>query len=305
MLVMLKELGSRDQVFFSLAGHSYSLGDGRTARLWGSVLDMGKTNRRRPHYHAMQMLNDVLAGDLVRTQHSGDDPTWNQPLMNRVSFTGAHHLQSFAFQNGTQRGLVVFNLHRTNALDVRFTGPNAPAGTLTLRRLTSASINDNNETADVVAPTSQTLTNFDPAQPLSLPPYSMTLLQWTSPARQAWRYQNFGTVAGTGNAADDADPDGDGLSNLLEYALGTLPTQRSATPWLSSTATGYLSLSVPKNASAFDVTWSAESSDDLITWHPEQTALLVNDGSTFAARDSVPVGSVSKRFLRLRVTAAP
>lgn len=305
MLVMLKELNSRDQVFFSLAGHSYALGDGRTARLWGSVLDMGKTNRRRPHYHAMQMLNDVLAGDLVRTQHSGDDPTWSINNMNRVTFTNAHHLQSFAFKNGTQRGLVVFNLHRTSALDVRFTGPNAPTGTLTLRRLTSGSINDNNETADVVAPATQTLTSFDPTQPLSLPPYSMTLLQWTPSARQAWRYQNFGTVASTGSAADDADPDGDGLSNLLEYALGTLPTQRSAIPWLSSMATGYLSLSVPKNASASDVTWSAESSDDLITWHPEQTVLLVNDGGTFAARDSVPFGSVPKRFLRFRVTAAP
>lgn len=305
MLVMLKELNSREQVFFSLAGHSYSLGDGRTARLWGSVLDMGKTNRKRLHYHAMQMLNDVLAGDLVRTTHSGDDPTWSINNMNRVTFTNAHHLQSFAFKNGTQRGLVVFNLHRTNALDVRFTGPNAPAGTLTLRRLTSARITDNNESADVVAPTSQTLTTFDPAQPLSLPPYSMTLLQWTPPARQAWRYQHFGTVAGTLNAADDADPDGDGLSNLLEYTLGTLPTQPSPSPWLASTTSGYLGLSIAKNATASGIIWSAESSDDLTNWHPEQTVTLIDNATTFSARDSVPVGPSSRRFLRLRVTAAP
>jgi hypothetical protein len=266
---------------------------------------MGKTNRKRPHYHAMQMLNDVLAGDLVATQHSGDDPTWNQPLMNRVSFTSAHHLQSFAFQNGTQRGLVVFNLHRTNALDVRFTGPNAPAGSLTLRRLTSANITDNNETAEVVAPTSQTLTSFDPAQPLSLPPYSMTVLEWTPPARQAWRYQHFGTVAGTSNAADDADPDGDGLSNLLEYALGTLPTQTSSTPWVTTTTNGYLSLSIAKNASASGITWSAESSDDLLTWHPEQTVTLIDNGTTFSVRDSVPMNTTTRRFIRLRVTTSP
>lgn len=305
MLMMLRELNCREQVFFSLAGYRHSLGDGRTAALWGAMLDMGKTNRKRPHYYAMQTLNDALAGDLVRTTHSGDDPTWSVENMNRVTFTGAHCLQSHAFKNGPQRCVVVFNLHRATPLDVRFTGPNAPADTITLRRLTSGSVNDNNETADVVAPTTQTLTNFDPAQPLSLPPYSMTLLQWTPPARQAWRYQHFGTVAATGSAADDADPDGDGLANLLEYAIGTLPTQSSATPWIADINSGCLSLSITKNASASGVVWSAESSDDLINWHPEQTLTLIDDATTYSARDTVPPGAVPRRFLRLRVSAAP
>jgi hypothetical protein len=133
----------------------------------------------------------------------------------------------------------------------------------------------------------------------------MTLLQWTPPARQAWRYQNFGTVASTDSAADDADPDGDGLSNLLEYALGTLPTQTSPSPWSPSTASGYLGLSIAKNAAASGVTWSAESSDDLTNWHPEQTVTLIDNATTFTARDSVPVGASTHRFLRLRVTAVP
>lgn len=307
MLVMLRELGTRDQCMMSLAGHRYTWPDssGKTAALWGVTLDMDKTHRRRPTFHALRLLNDVLGGDMLRTTSSGDNPTWSITNTNRVTFTNAHHLQSFAFKNGTQRGLVVFNLHRTNALDVRFTGPNAPAGSLTLRRLTSANITDNNETAEIVAPTSQTLTSFDPAQPLSLPPYSMTVLQWAPPARQAWRYQYFGTVAGTSNAADDADPDGDGLSNLLEYALGTLPTQSSPVPWLPSVDGGYLTMSVPKNAAASGVLWSAEASDDLISWHPEQTVTLIDNATTFSVRDSVPVGGSSRRFLRLRVTAVP
>jgi len=40
---------------------------------------------------------------------------------------------------------------------------------------------------------------------------------------QAWRQQFFGTTANSGTAADTADPDGDGVTNLLEYALGTAP----------------------------------------------------------------------------------
>ncbi|MFM7606221.1 MAG: hypothetical protein ACKO8Z_13625, partial [Prosthecobacter sp.] len=130
-------------------------------------------------------------------------------------------------------------------------------------------------------------------------------LQWTPPARQAWRYQYFGTVAGTSTAADSADPDGDGLTNLLEYALGTLPTQTSPTPWTTTTTSGYLGLSVAKSASASGITWSAESCDDLSNWHPEQTVTLIDNATTFSVRDSVPVGAASRRFIRLRVTAAP
>jgi hypothetical protein len=306
MLVMLRELGARDQCMMSLAGHRYTWpdGSGKTAALWGVTLDMDKTHRRRPAFHALSMLNEALGGEMLRTTHSGDNPTWNVSSMNRVTFTGAHHLQSFAFKNGAQRGLILFNLHRTDALDVRFTGPNAPAGALSLRRLTSAGITDNNEAAVVVAPTTEVLASLDPAQPLSLPPFSMTLLQWTPPARQAWRYLHFGTVAGTAAAADDADPDGDGLANLLEYALGTLPTQTSPPPWTLSNLGGCLGVTVTKDTNASGLTWSAESSDDLLTWHPDQTVTLIDNGTRFSARDSVPLGTAARRFLRLRVSAA-
>jgi hypothetical protein len=184
MLVMLRELNCRDQVFFSLAGHRYSLNDGtgRTSALWGAVLDMGKTDRKRPHYHALQFLNTALAGDLVATTHAGDDPTWTVSNQNRVTYTNAHCLQSHAFASGTNRSLIVFNLHRTSALDVNFTGGNAPSGTVTLRRLTSASITDGNETANVVAPPTNTLANFNPAQNVTLPPFSMNVFAWSTAA---------------------------------------------------------------------------------------------------------------------------
>jgi hypothetical protein len=182
MLVMLKELGTRDQCFFSLAGHraNWTATDGtaRASALWGSVLDMGKTDRKRPHYHMLQLLNEALGGDLLRTTHTGDDPTWNVTNLNRVTYTGAHCLQSHAFRHGARRSLIVFNLHRTSALDVTFTGPHAPSGSVTLKRLTSANITDHNEAADVVTHTMQQLADFNPAAPLSLPPFSMTLLQW-------------------------------------------------------------------------------------------------------------------------------
>lgn len=41
--------------------------------------------------------------------------------------------------------------------------------------------------------------------------------------QQQWRSQYFGGFAGSGNAADGADPDGDGMTNASEYAAGTHP----------------------------------------------------------------------------------
>ncbi len=45
---------------------------------------------------------------------------------------------------------------------------------------------------------------------------------------EGWRRLHFGTPGGTGDAADAADPDGDGLANLLEFLLFTDPLRADA-----------------------------------------------------------------------------
>ncbi|BCU79546.1 LamG-like jellyroll fold domain-containing protein [Luteolibacter sp. LG18] len=47
-------------------------------------------------------------------------------------------------------------------------------------------------------------------------------------ALQQWRQANFGSITGTGNAADGADPDGDGWTNAQEFASGTNPNDRAS-----------------------------------------------------------------------------
>jgi hypothetical protein len=42
-------------------------------------------------------------------------------------------------------------------------------------------------------------------------------------AQETWRFTYFGTTANTGNAADLADPDGDGHDNAFEFVAGLVP----------------------------------------------------------------------------------
>ena len=180
MLTMLREAGARDQVLFSLGGYEFLNSSNKYFRGWGVTVDMGVTDRKRPQYLACQLLNQALAGDLLQTMHTGDDPTWSVTNVNRVSFTNAHYLQSFAFGEGTNRALAIFNLHRSSALAVNFAGSDVPTNSVTLKRLTSASINDNNETTLNVVITTNSLTGFDPAADLNLPPFSLSVLQWST-----------------------------------------------------------------------------------------------------------------------------
>jgi len=178
MLLMLRDLGIRVQNLFCLSQYAYGLSDGEQVRLWGVVLDMGVTDRRRPQFLAEELANEAIGGDLLQTSLSGENPTWNQPLMNGVQLDKAHYLQSYAFSDGNRTSLVLFNLSRSAALSVNFSGPNTPGGAVLCKRLTSGAITNGNEEAELVRTTSQTLAGFDSSQPFSLPPYSMTVLRW-------------------------------------------------------------------------------------------------------------------------------
>jgi autotransporter-associated beta strand protein len=84
-----------------------------------------------------------------------------------------------------------------------------------------------------------------------------------------WRQLHFGTTEDAGDAADAADPDRDGLNNLLEYALATSPTTANSAsqPQLIQPGT-HLGISFTRNAYALDVVTSVRVTDDLSsgTW---------------------------------------
>ncbi len=114
-------------------------------------------------------------------------------------------------------------------------------------------------------------------------------------------------------AAPDADPDGDGLANLLEYALGGAPliadsTVRGPRLGLWSQAVEaperYLSLLARRDPAAREVRLFAEVSDDLQSWFSghAHTTVIADAPDVFHARDNTPLTEASRRFMRLSAT---
>jgi fibronectin type 3 domain-containing protein len=59
-------------------------------------------------------------------------------------------------------------------------------------------------------------------------PASESVSATTYTAVERWRLANFGTIANSGDAADGADPDGDGMANAQEFAAGTNPNSAAS-----------------------------------------------------------------------------
>lgn len=123
---------------------------------------------------------------------------------------------------------------------------------------------------------------------------------------QFWRLTHFGSIADTGAAAADADPDGDGLSNLLEYALGLDPATASGGGDLTvGVADGNWTYSFARPSDRSDLTYVVEVSTDLVNWSTAGVTLsLVSDtGGVATYRATYPTASADKLFFRLKVTA--
>ncbi len=126
-------------------------------------------------------------------------------------------------------------------------------------------------------------------------------------ALETWRQTNFGTSANTGNAADAADPDADGLPNLIEYATGTNPTAAGTSVITAGRNGNFLTLTYARIADT-SLTYTVEGTSDFATW---TTVSTTNNPSTGAqniagqvtVEDTTSIGTApGRRFLRLKVS---
>lgn len=126
---------------------------------------------------------------------------------------------------------------------------------------------------------------------------------------ETWRQTWFGTTAPTGNAANDADPDHDGIANLLEYAIsGSNPTVPSPAPtFTATTATSpsdglvHARVSFAVSGSTSGVTLSVEFAPDVAgPWMPVTTYTTAAGLRTYEDPQPLPTGA--SRFFRIMVT---
>ncbi len=130
-----------------------------------------------------------------------------------------------------------------------------------------------------------------------------------------WRTANFSAE----DAEDDsvsgpqADPAGDGVANLIKYALGLDPHTPAAAGDLAVEEVReidgerYLTLTFTRPDSIDDIAYTVQGSDDLAGWPDEAVrvdALTESHGdgtTTYVYRDGQPLGDAERRFLRLNV----
>lgn len=185
MLLMLRDDGVLVQNTFQLTGNQARFRNTltkqttETSPIWGVVIDLGgPTYRVRPSFLAQQMANEAILPTMLATNITGYDPTWDQPLSanSKVQLPGAHELQPFAFTDGKEDTLIIFNLSRATPRSLTLAGENAPSGTVTVKTLTSARITDSNEAADNVKIAVREEKDVTPGKTVFvLPPFSMSV----------------------------------------------------------------------------------------------------------------------------------
>ena len=142
-----------------------------------------------------------------------------------------------------------------------------------------------------------------------------------------WKSAHFGANATNASiAGDTADPDLDGIPNLLEYACATDPNVSNSNSFTGSRLAGNLfQLRFPRNTSAGDIFYAVQTSRSLTVWSnlmtyasgPGWQALLpgwsVSESGNFGvvpdqyvnvsitSLTNVTVGGSTSQFLRLQI----
>ncbi|RYD33566.1 MAG: choice-of-anchor D domain-containing protein, partial [Verrucomicrobiaceae bacterium] len=140
-----------------------------------------------------------------------------------------------------------------------------------------------------------TLNTSDPLAPT----LKFTINATAITAIEQFRLTHFNTTANTGDAADDKDPDGDGLTNHFEFVAGLIPTDPTSTFTCRVDKSGTFPKAIYGpclNNRTYEV-WSSTSLNG--DWAPASGSTATSGAQrTFTDNN----GSGTKRFYRVKIT---
>lgn len=182
LLRMQRDAGVQNALLFSLPQFEYRRDDGKHVRLWGSVIDMGATDRRRPQFLAARLVNEAIGDgttEEVEAQIANGGPALAIYSANdAMAISAAHLLDAFAFTSSGHHSLVLLNLDLHSSRQVALRGAGAPpAGALLhVRVLTTDSPAATNEDEERV--TIRELPPISSGLPITLSPLSISVVTW-------------------------------------------------------------------------------------------------------------------------------
>lgn len=128
--------------------------------------------------------------------------------------------------------------------------------------------------------------------------------------RDLWRLEHFETAENAGTAADESDPDEDGLSNAVEYALGTDPQSadgadgsaaRPVFGVVSIDDEDYLTIQIHRNQVRSDVSYVVEFSETVDGPWGSAVTVLTDTANLLEVRANLPIASLGSGYLRFSV----
>jgi hypothetical protein len=130
---------------------------------------------------------------------------------------------------------------------------------------------------------------------------------------EQWRNTNFGNPSNVGAGANTNCPAGDGVPNLVKYALGINPFTAVNSNTLASASVeqsggqNYLALTVNRAADPPDVSFVALVSTNLELWNSaaSNTTTVTNTAVQLVIRNNMPVGHGTNAFLQLQFVPNP
>ena len=201
------------------AGVTYNNHFAFTGGAWSSLTDQ-PNYFRKPAYYALKMFNSNVSGNMLASTISGAT-TWSDTLTGEVNVP---YVACYPYKDGINYNILLINRDRTSSQSVTI---NRAMTVTQLVVLSSATIDDNNESGETVTLQTQSITGTGNSYTLKMPPFSAIILKGhdivnnlppavTLTAPTATTFNAGANIALAATAADS-----DGTVTKVDFYAGT------------------------------------------------------------------------------------